>query len=501
MTGGLFVNSTSEATLHGLYALERTPPAVIQATGSATVCMIEQFPWGPEGLFTPADMREFLETYAPFGMSHLGAGYLSMIKKRWAALKVVRVLGDDAVAATRTCSTVTPTVIITITAKYKGAAGNSITKTVSDASDGDTDHFDLVVEVSNAQGVTRDEFKNLNYSGVGADSAPDCTGCFLVGTIVKNAAGRPLNGTATFSAGSNGTIAATEYVGTEGLGDKGVACCEGDLDIDFVLTGDPGNSLRAAVNAGLVAHADYMSDRFAIINGDSAQTLAEANTDVEDYRSLRAVYVDVWAYIKDDVDGTERLVAPAPFFASVAAQLSPSTSPAWKDERVKAMLNGIARLEARRGRGANVNEKNGIVTLQRELKGGYSFECAVNTAAPTNPAKKTFKRSRMGHYIARSIKESLRSYTDAPNVPSVQQDEVIAVKDFLEVLKDNAVADAINRPHVLDYAVPDLATYNSFASQQAGEFTIPADVTISADQSKIFLSINYGETVRVSVAL
>jgi hypothetical protein len=496
----LFLTSTSAATRHAVYVIERTPPPSIRAAGATVSAIVEQFPWGPEGIYTVESVRDFIEKFAPGGMARTGAGYLSVIGKAWPVLKVVRVLGSDAAKSAVTLDDAAAD-CLTLTLKYKGVAGNSVVATVSDATDGVADHFNLKVSITNSLGTTEDVLENLNYSGVGADSAPKLTSMKLIGTIAKVAAGRPDNGTFSFIGGADGTITSAEYVGTQGAADKGVSLLEGDKTVDLVFTGNPGDALRAAVNAGLKAHADFTTDRIAVINGDSGQTAAEARTDVASYRSKRVCYVDVWAYQADDVDGTERLVAPAPFFASLAANLSPSTSPAWKAEDASRLLSSIVGLEAERGQGAYANELAGICTLQREDTGSYTFECAVNTNRPNDPTTGSYKRTRMAHYIAKAVASSLRPYVDAPNVAVVMQDEVNAVTEFLDGLKLNAKTNPIALAHIVDYAIRPLADFNTQATIDAGEFTIPADVKLSSDQSKIFFSIQIGETVKVTPSL
>lgn len=500
----VFVTSTSQAKKHGVYAFERRPPSVIRAQGAAVSAVVEQFPWGPHQTPTEIDgMKDFIDKFAPYGMDHTGAGYLAVQGKSWPTLKVARVLGSDSVAASCTINYDDggPQPLLTLTLKYRGTAGNSVTATTSAASDGDANHFNLTVSVTGASGTTTDFIENLNYSGTGDDSTPDLTRALLLGSITKLDDGVPIVGTTSFTSGANGTITSASYVGTQGAANQGVALFEGDSTVDFVLTADPGNSLRDAVNTGLVAHADYMADRMAFINGDSGQDLAAVATDVASYRSIRACYFDVWAYTRDDVDGTERITPPAPWAASLAASLSPSTSFAWKGSVPRAFLNKITRLEVLRGQSASTNTDNGVCTLIAEDSGGFTFEAAVNTYAPVNPAKRTYKRTRMGHYMAKAITQSLRESVDAPNVPAVQQDEIIAVKDFLDQLVRNRDTDPINLPHLMAAGVEDVDSFNSAFTLAAGEFWLPFSAQISSDQEKIFLSMNYGETVTVSAGL
>lgn len=497
----LFVTSTTAATRHNVYAIERNPPASIRASGASVAAIVEQFPWGPDGeVYTVESVSDFINKFAPGGMTRTGAGYLSVIGKAYPVLKIVRVLGPTAAKATVNLVT-GATINVVATLKYKGVVGNTVTWTITNATDADVNHFNLTVSLSTAFGTTVDKFENLNYSGTGADSVPSFTGCKLLGSLVVSNAGRPTNATGSFSGGLDGTVTSTEYVGTQGSTDKGIALLESDKNIDFVMTGDPGNSLRAAVNAGLMAHADYMTDRIAFINANSGQTGAQVRTDVGSYRSLRACYIDNWYYQRDDVDGTERLVAPASMGVSYAANLSPSTSFSWKSTTAQRLGSSISKLETNRGDGAYQNELAGICTLQREESGGYTFESAVVTAAPTNPSKRKYKRTRMGHYIAKAVVTSLREFVDSPNVAFNQQDEVNAVSNFLDTLKKAAKTDPNNTPHIVDFVLRPLADFNTQDAIDSGEFTIPADVKISSDQERIFFSLQIGETVKINASL
>lgn len=495
----LFVDSTAQATRHAVYAIERTPPSTIRAEGASVCAIAELFPWGPDGqVYTTTGTRDFIDTFTPGGASRTGAGYMSVIGKAWPVLKVVRILGSSAAKATAVLLADT-THVATVTLKYKGVLGNSVSTVTSTATDGDVNHFDLTVTLSTATGTTQDVFRNLNYSGTGADSTPSFVNCKLVGAITKNVGGVPDAATIVCTGGVDGTIDSAAYVGTPGAADHGISLFEGDKSIDFVFAGDPGNSLRAAVNAGLVAHADLMTDRMAFINGNSALSLASVQTDVASYRSIRACYIDNWAYQNDDVDGTERIVSPAPFAVSLAANLSPSTSFSWKSTTAQKYLSSITRLEFARGNGAYTNELAGICTLQREDNGGFTFEAAVVTDAPISPAKRKYKRTRMGHYMAKAVVASLRESVDSPNVAFNQQDEVNAITDFLDGLKRNATTDPNKLPHIVDFAMRPLGDFNSALSLANDEFTIPADIQISSDQARIFLSLNFGETVKPSV--
>lgn len=499
----LFVTTKASATRHGVFAVEKVPPALVTPAGFGTAAIIEQFPWGPaQTLTTPTRRGELLQMIAPAGMSRTGSGYMAVIRKGFPTLKFVRVIDPTAVTASATINKTGPTALIVVTLKYPGTAGNSVSITISAASDGDANHFNITATVTGASGTTSETIHNYNVSGTGADTVlttADLQRLKLIGSVTKSSAGVPILGSTTCSGGTDGTIDATTYVGTAGSNDKGVAKLEGDKTIDHFFCGDPGNSIRAAVNAGLKAHADYMTDRVAYLNGNSALTVAQAQTDVANYRSQRVVYCDPWAYVYDDVDGTKRLVPTASFAGSVASQLPPSTSIGWKSDVVISMLGGIVELEADRGEATSTNTTAGIATFIREENGGFTIEAGVTTIAPTTPAKKNLTRTRMGHYIARTLTTALRPMTDMPNIPVYQQDVIDAVTGFMQRLKSNAERDdAVLLPHVLNYAIGDISAENTQSELDGGDFSVPLDAKISSSMERIFLNMNFGETVQIT---
>src|SRR5580704_13498227 len=87
----VFVSSFSQ-TRHAVFAIERTPPAVITPTGTGVAAYVAQFPWGPsQTLTTYASTKDMFNTLAPPGMARTGSGYLGLIRKGFPTLRVLRV--------------------------------------------------------------------------------------------------------------------------------------------------------------------------------------------------------------------------------------------------------------------------------------------------------------------------------------------------------------------------------------------------------------------------
>lgn len=499
----VFVTTSSTVNRHGAFAIERPPPVQITPTGTFQAAIVEQFPWGPFNtnngiIYTPGSIKDFTNTFAPPGMVRTGSGYLASIRKAWAnnSLKACRVLGTTAAQATALVQTSAPVTIWTVTAKYPGATGNSFTLTVGNSSDGVSGHIKLSVTVTGPTGTTTDVIDNLPTAAAPA-TLPDLSKLLLVGSLTFGVGGTAVAGTTNFSGGLDGTIAASQYVCTAGNSDFGIARLEVDSSIRHVFVGDPGNSFRSTVNLGLVAHAALQTDRVCYLNGPSGQSASAVLTDVAQYQSTRAVYVDPWVYIVDDTTGAKTLVPGAPFAASIASQLSPSTSIAWKNTEVQQLLAGIVDLETDRGANAGNNTLNGIVTVIREDTGGFTFEAGVVTNAPVDNTRRTLARTRMGDYIAISFVKNVRGMVDAPNVPYNQGLIVQALDMFMGSLKKAQNQDPNHRPHVLDYAIGNLSAANSQNDLDQGNFFVPLNVKTSSGMERIFLSIQYGETVQV----
>lgn len=499
---GLFVTSISQANLHGAYVFLRPPPAIIRAQGTGVACLLGQFPWGPvQTVYKPTDPNDRIQTFSPFGMDQTNTGFMAMSGKAWPQLWVLRVLGSGSVASFANLPNGVPTNIALVTLKYGGTAGNSVTWTVAAATDGNAQHFNLTVSVTSASGTTSDIFQNLNYSGTGADSIVDCTQCRLVGSVAKVAAGTPVAGSGSFAGGTNGAaVASTDYVGTQGSGNIGLAKTEGTKGINHIFTDDCSNGFRVVVNTGVYNHCEFMGTRMGYVNGNSGITATAAQTEAATYLSKFIQYVDVWPYINRAVDGVKTLVTPAPFLASVAANLPPSAHPSWKHPTVTtSLLSAIVDLEADRGVSAANNTTAGVVTLQREDPGGYSFEADVCTLNASDTTQGLASRTRMAIYVASAFTAGARPSIDGPNVPLAQQPLVDALDDFLAQLKANGALDPWNLPFIVDYQIDSIAAFNSAGDIANGNFTVPATIKTDPGMQRLFASLQIGENPKFTV--
>lgn len=500
----LFV-SVPPSFLHGVFAQSVAPPATIPPAGTGVSIEVGQFPWGPANQeYYPGSFGAFGQTYAPRGMDRTNSAWLCAIRKAWPTLGAVRVIGPTAAASTATISSAVPTQLFTVTGKYPGTAGNGLIIGIGPAGNGNAAYFSMSVTASGASGSTVEFYDNLTIAGASSVLANLSQSALLASmALVGSPTGNPVQGNTTMSGGTNGTITSTQYVGTPGGNDYGFSLLEGDATINGIFTDDCGNSMRSTVNSGLVAHCNLTTNRIGYLAGNSGQSASAAQTDVANYRSIYCVYTDPWVYINDDTDGTMRLAPGSCWGASVAAQLPPSVSIAWKDPSVKSMLQGINSLESNRGAFRGQNTAAGIVTFIQPpgpngQPSGYAFEAGVNTS--TVAGQTTLVRSRMGIYLAQSAVTAWQPYVDAPNVPFFQQDLINSLNDFLFTLKNNAKINPAVLPIIANYAILPTSSSNTAQTIAAGQFTVASQVQIASSMQQIFLSMQYGETVTVQAA-
>lgn len=500
---GLFVSSLSSIRRHGVNGIFRRPPTVIAPVGNGVAAIVAQFAWGPDQALTvPADEAEFLAMFAPDGMSHLTSGYLAVLGKGFPTLKIVRVLASGKAKATAPLPGAGAIVQLDVTLKYNGTAGNSVIVTVAAASDGVADHCNISVTVTDARGSTTDLFTNVDNTAV-TFVPPDCSQAKLTGSIARHSTNvlRPTNGSVTCSGGADGTITAAEYVGTPGAGNLGMALLETDKSISAVFTDDPGDSLRSAVNTGLLAHAISCGNRMAFLQGPKGQTVTAAKSDKAGYTASRwGYYCGQWAYVKDDVTGAQQYSPLASFAASMACQLSPSTGIAWKASEAGDMLVNVIGIDMDWGQGVSDAEDAGILAAEMEESGGYRFEADCTMATPADPTLKLGTDTRMAIYIASSFARATRSYCDGPNVPFDQVAIVGALQTFMDDLKGAANNDPEHTPFVLDYNIDPLASVNSRSSLANGFFLVPLNYQTGPQMSHIVLSLQGGVGVTIRTA-
>jgi hypothetical protein len=444
--------------LEGLYIKERTPPATVKGQNLNTVGLVGECVKGPTNklVYVSSEAR-FREV---FGGRDQGAGgavvgnvWKAIVNKQFGGVYVVRVAAAAAVKASFTLETLANgagTAILRVDAASVGTWGNNVGIQVKAATDGNANHFDLWVRYLGNVKI----YKNLDISSTNDNTLTvlgDDDGNLI--TLTKLAAGVPITtGTAgldvdgylllgqtiaafTSIAGTDGTVAASDYTATGGPLEK----LTGAKGVGIILPCEVPTAQYAAVKAKILIEAAKASDRVWCIGpNDETVTGAAAITDAASYRHDRIIYCFNHAYTLDPETATNMLVDPEGFMASILSQTDVDVHPGDSDST--AFTGGIRQLyNESLIRGDYENFKTaGICALEKDI--GFSFVSGLTTSL--TPGKEQITRRRMADYITLGVANFLKYSVKKKNLQSRRNANKAAVSAWLrDLAKSERIVD------------------------------------------------------------
>jgi hypothetical protein len=496
--GTLFVDSLDDQRAPGVVAAEIAPPRVIEGITLGYFGYPFQAGWGPPNVVTePVNTQEFLDTYFIAGSPRDSSGYRGIMRRRKLALRPIRVVNMTGAAA----SAVTATAgsgDYTATALYVGTDGDRITLVWKAATDGVTAHRDLVVTMLNATtGLqTQERIRNIAF---GTDLNPPMNGAsaskLLASLTFDGADALPaVDTTASLTGGSNGgSVAASHYTTALGL-------LAARSDILVVAADDCGNTIRADVNAALVAHVRAKRNRIAVIqagNPDASWSTVKSAVSGASWRDERVIIESTWRDVADDAS-VLRTSPGATFIASALAGLEPQQSHAWWDRTATVYYDGVSAVRAPfdtadddiRAEATDLGLTMGI-----RLEDGSFAVLHDRTSNLTAGRRFTITR-RLRDFFARSIVAALPSYVNGGNWKGKQ----VQIKGIVDrFMRSQSPTGRPEEPRVLEFA-SDINSVNTAASVALGRFRIKIDGTTPSVMEKLGLMMNLGESVVVEDA-
>lgn len=485
----LFVDSVETQQAPGAYVVEIAPPRVIEGLVTGYIGFVFQGEWGPVNtLSEPGSTPEFMSMYFPPGSPHTSAGYRALMRRKRMPLRPVRIANG---AATAALTDAAGTGTFTVTAKYPGTLGNSIALTWLAATDGDAAHRDLVVTLSNAvTGSTTERIRNvvmnvdLNLTG----SALLASLTFATASALPAAAT-----TGTLTGGTNGSAVTSTHYRTA------LALLALRSDIFVVVTDDPGDSIRDAVNDEVVAHVASKRDRLGVIqttavNAVWADVKSYVNTHSPTVRNDRIIPCGAYVQALDDA-GAAQTVPFSTFVASALANLEPQQSHARWSEIATQYYDGVAGIVAPfstddddlRGE-ATVS---GILLPIRLDTGAYA--ALHDRTSSLTDGRRFVTTRRLKDFLARSIRTNIQGFVNGINWRGQQ----VKVKGLVDAfLTRQGPSVRRDEPRVVAYST-DINSVNTPASVAAGNFNLALDATTPSVMEKIGLLFNVGETVSV----
>lgn len=502
------VTSLASASKRGIFGIFKKAIVAAIAIGTAREVMVAQLPWGPVSTLTAfGSPAQFRATFYPDGFDHTTESYNSAVQFPHPDLWLVRVTGAGALAASGDLQTAVPANCVGVVAKYVGSGGNGIVCTVANASNGVANSFDLTVTKTNATTgkSTTEIYKNIDSTQPDGTYWTNITAkSVLLGALSKPGSGRPANGATTLAGGSDGAaVASSDYIGTPGSADKGIAVCEGDKTVSFVYCCDVPNSMLSTVNAGLTAHQAYMNDRRMVVcTGQAAETDSTAKTNAAALQGEMVAYV--WPHGKvldeDAVNDASPMITislAAPF-ACLCALLQPHVSPATKRKDFTHALQAIKALDVQTGASQILDslESNGVIAFEKNADGTFSPYSSICT-----DQTHYVWEARMKRFLMFSMGDALEEYRNAPNATPIQEDERTICSDFLDKMVGNLKRDPWFLPCLNDAGLLPSQATNAQADIDAGDYTIGFQAKLISEQKRIILAGEISTSTKVQVSV
>lgn len=192
-------------------------------------------------------------------------------------------------AATLSLSDVTPAVTATVDGKTDGVYGNNLSIKITDATDGEADHWNLSVL---DDGVIVEVFPNLSFTSSDENFSESvindpATGSHLISYTETGAATRPVNGTFGPMTGGDdglGGIVDNDYIGSD-VGDTGLYALDVVTNVTLLIV--PGVATSGVHNAMITYVESHRDGRmFAVLDPPAGDTASEIVTYVETTAAL-----------------------------------------------------------------------------------------------------------------------------------------------------------------------------------------------------------------------
>jgi hypothetical protein len=463
----------------GIVINESAPPPSVQGVGTGIAILVGQFERGLPGLADTSGTGDIFEKY---GKNYAYSGLVATLNKKFSLLRIARVVASGAVQASRAfVATATP--IITFSAAQgKGAFGNGIKVTIAA---GTTSGKKYTITDTNVGAVLPQEVydnvlvANLAVSNVFAASK-------LVTAVVNSSASEPDNIAATaLASGSDGSVADSDY----------------QTAIDLCAVQGAGNILfldayTATRRAALKQHAVDTQDKMVIIANVAGTSASAVEADAATYRDVDGRIIYAFPFVQTVVNGSNTLVCPASFYASILSQTAPSVDPADVDNiQYLQGINGIELMLSRTDYIALMNA--GVSAFEYDSDVGYKVRSGVVTQI-VNSSKVLVSRRRMTDYLTNSIGRFLKLYQNGPNARAKRDAVKAAMLDFIARNEKEGILPKDSEVKSGKAKLVDTESANTDASIAAGMFTILYKQRIFSSMRFIVLQAEIGQSVLVT---
>ena len=369
-------------------------------------------------------------------------------------IRAVRVTDGTDTAATTTLKDTAASTGATLTAIYTGTLGNSLSATLATGSAASSWKLTLTLP-----GVAPEVFDNITGSagalwanivsavnnGQSGIRGPSQLVVATVGaSIIAPVA---LTQTVAFTTGTSGNTTITDAVligvdGVTGATRKGMYALRGSgAQVANLVDVTDSTQWATMLTYGL-SEGCYMVTQG--VAGASYTTVATALTTAGcDSYALKVMSGD-WVYWQDQVNGQQRMIAPATFAAAKIAALSPNQNPL-----NKPITNAVSTQRNLSQQPYSIAEIGAINTARLDVitnpcPGGSYFGCRSGLNVSSNAAVNGDNYTRMTNFIALTIAASFGSTIGRLQTPDVRRETKSTMESFLQTLVQQGMIGDVN---------------------------------------------------------
>ena len=446
-------NPLDWAALDGIYIDEVTPPPSVVGVPVNVALLVGQFERGSGQIQQVGSAGQLFQDY---GNNIAQLGNIALQNKRFGSLKILRVISDDAVAASYAFPDTSSHTAVTFTALWLGAYGNNITVTVAA---GSTTGSKYTVHDGNANAVWPDEVYDNVVQSTLATVNPFTASNLIVATKGTYALEPSTAAATNLASGADGTIDDADYQTAIGLSE--VANVANIIFLDKYTTATKGYIKTTLGNT---------EDKMGVIEYGSDVVAATAITDVASYRDTDGRIIYAYPWVNTTINAVSTAVSPASFYAALLSQIPPNIDPAYAAN--SQYLGGITSLTQSLTRANYISlMAAGISSFEADSDIGIKIKSGIVTQI-ANSAKVMVFRRRMADFLMQSLAKFLKNYQNAPNSTANQTQAGAGIVAFNRQLEADGLVPKDSEVSTGLASIIDTKSLNTDDSNAAGYFKL-----------------------------
>ena len=518
--------NTTALVVPDLY-VQIVPPQTLLLNGIPTniAGVVGTATWGPVGIpVIVGDMRQYAANFGAVMARKYDMGTIVAVAVQQGAqnFRCVRVTDGTDAAASLVFAGASGNGF-TVTAKYTGTLGNTVTASLAAGSAAGS--WKLTV---GAPGFKPEVFDNVTGSGAafwtnlaatinnGMSNGLQGPSLFIVASVNGGYSSAPTATAATsLTGGTDGvtTITAATLVGSDTLPRKGMYALRG-MGCSIGVLADADDNTQWATQSGFgLAEGIYMMlvapAGSAIQNGTTGTLDLKASAGLDSY-AAKLLHGD-WLWWSDQVNGIVRLVSPQGFAAGRLSNLSPQNSALNKPlygviGSQKQGQVGSPQVNAYTSADLTALFGGGVDVICNPQPGGNFWGLRAGHNSSSNAAVSGDNYTRMTNYIAATLAGAMGIYVGEP----VTQDLLDRIRasqiNFLLGMLDQGMLSRIIQPgapgsptsSALPFNVVCDASNNPPERTGLGYVQSDAQVRYTAINEKFIVNLQGGQTVQVT---